>query len=693
MTDAVLRITEERVQLHTNSGEFEWALGDELVEIARDPAGVKAMEFTAALEFGASPQHRTDIGLRLYRAVFDAAPAGRWEELQDEASEKDPLHVRIDIECPALARLPWELMRDKRQTWSRNNRVLLRRGRRVGISTESPPELGPLRVLLVVCNPSDRRLLADQELAMIGAALTQLPGRVHTEVIDGPSLRELIAEVAHVRPHVLHFIGHGMRAVAGDTGGLHFNAAQPVIGPPDPHWEEPEESWTLGPEQMDHLYASWKPRLVVLNACRQAHAPAAEFADLIETCLERGSLAVVAMQADIESPAAAEFSHSLYQDLADARSIDAAVTAARNHLHIDDSDGPSWALPVLQCGVEDPRDVVRVEFGHPEPALTRWNKSWPFAELAMFVGRAKERRTGWWEHPDDADAAPPDRLLAITSARQKAGKTWLAKWCLLTCMLRGEDVTYADLADYTDRGDSDEPVTLGWPAVLRALREACTDDKRQPNAMHVTDFARFNQVLNLASQGGRRWAEGMPSPAFDLGQPFMVDADRHAEARRAEIFQAFLNTLRNRAVARRRPHLLAIDNVQRISESEFSDALLPLLLGPVQEAGGDFPLRILTVAPQSWPGFRHLQKFMEGSPVVLTDLQQPDYKRLAREFWERQRHENKVLRRQRFRDFEALLDGMNGLKGHQQSFHVGMYQRVLDTWLAMGDVDGMEEAG
>ncbi|MGD6747742.1 hypothetical protein ACOKM3_38570 [Streptomyces sp. BH106] len=76
--------------------------------------------------------------------------------------------------------------------------------------------------------------------------------------------------------------------------------------------------------------------------------------------------------------------------------------------------------------------------------------------------------------------------------------------------------------------------------------------------------------------------------------------------------------------------------------------------------------------------------------MVLTNLQQPHYKRLAREFWERQRHENQNLRRQRFQDFEALLDGMNGLKGNQQSFHVGMYQRVLDTWLDMG---GMREAG
>ncbi|MHB9757029.1 CHAT domain-containing protein [Streptomyces sp. BYX5S] len=688
MTDVVLRITEDLVRLHTNTGESAWALGDELVQVARDPSGTKALEFTGALEFGATPQQRADVGLRLCQGVFDAAPAGLWPGLLNEASEREPLRVRVDIECRELSRLPWELMRDKRQAWWRNGRLLMRRGR-VVTSVKSPHEItrGPLRVLLVVCNPRDRHLLADQELAMIGAALTQLPGRVHTEVVDGPSLRELIAEVAHVRPHVLHFIGHGMRAVAGDAGGLHFNAAQPETGSPDPRWPTAEETWTLGPEQMDHLYDSWTPRLVVLNACRQAHAPAAEFADLIDTCLERGSAAVVAMQADIESPAAAQFSYALYQDLARARSIDAAITAARKHLHIDEPNGASWALPVLQCGVKDPGDVVRVEFGHVEPELTRLNRSWPFAELAMFLGRDRERRTGWWEQCEGA--APPDRLLAITSAQQRSGKTWLAKWCLLTCMLRGEDVTYIDLADYTGRGDGDEPVTLDWLAVLRALREACTD-KRQPDSMNAADFNRFNQVLNLAAQGGRQWAERMPSSEVDLGHSFAVDADRHAEARRAEIFQEFRDTLRRRAVARRRPHLLAIDSAQRIMESEFRTALLPLLLGPVQEAEGDFPLRILAVAPQSWPGFKHLQEFMPGAPVVLTDFQLHDYKRLAREFWERNVHENQVLRRQSFARFEEILDR---LKGNQQTFHVWDYQEALDTWLKLSGLGALKEAG
>ncbi|MEU7577927.1 CHAT domain-containing protein [Streptomyces sp. NPDC041068] len=687
MTDVVLSIHKDHVRLHRDTGETEWPLGDELVEIMHDASGRKAEEFTGALEPGVSQQARIKAGLRLHEGLLGGAPDGLWQELQNEASEGAPLRVRLDIDCLPLAALPWELMRDRQRALWRNSRVLLRRGRHVGSpgKEEETSRMGPLRALLVVCNPRDPNLLADCELAMIGAALTGLPGRIHTEVIDGPSLTELAAELAHVRPHVLHFIGHGMRAVPGDMGGLHFNAQQPVAAADDPQWKTAQEPWTLGPDEMHHLYDKWTPRLVVLNACRQAHAPAAELTALVDTCLDRGSAAVVAMQADIESPAAAQFSHALYQDLARARSIDAALTEVRNHLHKTEPDGPSWALPVLQCGVHDPGEVVRMDFGHAEPELTRLNGSWPFADLAMFLGRAKERRTGWWEQ---CGANPPQRLLAITSAQRESGKTWLAKWCLLTCMLRGEDVTYADLSAYAGRGNGDDPVTLDWLAVLRALRRACTDP-RQPDPMLPAEFARFNQVLNRALRGGRDWAQRLPASSEDRGDPFVVESDRHAEARKREIFQAFLSTLRSRAQSRRRPHLLAIDHAQGIIESDFRAVLLPLLLGPVQEMKDEFPLRVLAVTPQSWPGFRHLQEFMRGDPVALTDFQLYDYKRLAREFWERQVHSSRVPREWTFKGFEQVLDA--ALQGSsQQSFPVTAYQQMLDVLLGMA---GMREAG
>ncbi|MEV0125294.1 CHAT domain-containing protein [Streptomyces sp. NPDC050703] len=687
MSDIVLSIHKNYVRLHRDTGEIEWLLGDELVEIMHDRSGLKGEAFMGALESDASRQTRLDIGLRLFEGLLGGAPPGLWQELQDAADENCPLRVRIDIDSTELAVLPWELMRDRQRPLWLNSRVLLRRGRHAGSpgKTEEGDRMGPLRTLIVVCNPRDPDLLADQELAKIGAALTCLPGRVHTEVLDGPSLTELAAELALVRPHVLHFIGHGMRAVAGDPGGLHFNARQPGGATGEGQEKPPTPAWTLGPDEMHHLYDRWTPRLVVLNACRQAHAPAARFAGLIEVCLERRSAAVVAMQADIASPAAAEFSHVLYEDLARARSIDAALTKVRQRLQMREPDGPAWALPVLQCGMSDPTEVIRMDFGHAEPELTRLNGSGLFGDLAMFLGRAKERRTGWW---DQRETGRPEQLLAITSAQRATGKTWLAKWCLLTCMLRGDDVTYANLSEYEGRGNA--PVTLDWLAVLRALRDACTD-RRQPDPMPPQEFAMFNRVVNRGRVGGEIWAQRLPTSDTDDGGPFLVDVDRHAETRKQEIFQAFLSTLRARIQARRRPHLLAIDNVDKTIESDFRTALLPHLLTPVQETRDEFPLRLLAVAPQSWPGFRHLQEVMPGEPVVLTDFQLYDYKRLAREFWERKVHSSTVPERWKFEMFEQVLDSYaRAFQGGHQAVPVTVYQQMLDVLLSMA---GMREAG
>ncbi|WP_306332160.1 hypothetical protein, partial [Streptomyces sp. KL109B] len=241
-------------------------------------------------------------------------------------------------------------------------------------------------------------------------------------------------------------------------------------------------------------------------------------------------------------------------------------------------------------------------------------------------------------------------------------------------------VTYADLASYSGGGKDEDPVILDWLAVLRALRDACMDP-RQPDPMLPKDFAEFNQVLNLAARGGRRWAERMPSSEVDSGDSFHMDADRHAEARMGEIFQTFLRTLRSRARTRRRSRLLAIDHAEGIIENDFQAVLSPLLLRSVQENDDEFPLRVLMVTPQNWPGFRHLKMLMDSAPVVLTDLPGHEYRRLRREFWARQVHAGRVPADVTFSSFEEVLDAM--YRGGSDFFTVGVYQRVLDLLLRM----------
>ncbi|MHC3471424.1 CHAT domain-containing protein [Streptomyces sp. 7R007] len=685
MTDVVLSIDCSEVLLNTGGEEVRWPLGAVLAEIVRDEDGPTAQRFTTALAFTADRETRRKIGEELYEALLDGAPGG-WAELLEAASEEHPLRVRIDVGCPQLAPLPWELMRAGRagrRLWL-DNRVLLRRGRIMEhparITPVSPQ--GPLRVLLVVCNPEDPELLADCELAMVGAALADLPGRVHAEVIDGPSLPELVTALTQVRPHVLHFIGHGTPAVVGDRGGLHFNTQPPARRGDGGDTVVPRarKSWTLDAERAHHLYDKWTPRLVVLNACRQAHARIAAFENLVDTCLGRGSFAVLAMQADIQSPAAAEFSRSLYTRLAQGQSIDEAVRGVRGDLDMSDSEGPSWALPVLQCGLSDPAEVVPVEFGRREPELTRLNRNWPFDELAMFLGRAKERRIGWWEQCDQP--GDPVRVFAITSAHRRSGKTWLAKWCLLTCMLRGEDVTYVDLTDPRIGDKDDDCVSMGWLEVVRSVRNACLDT-RQPDPMAEADFVRFHRVLNRAARGGPAWSQQHPTPDCDQGHRFVVESDRHAETRKRQIIDAFLDVLRARAKEQRRSHVIALDQTEQIAESDFRNVLLPLLLSAVQESDDEFPLRVLVVAPQTWSGYRYLAETLPREPVVLTESFPVDEApRLAREFWERKSWHRQVPDHLSYDDFKRLVDA---LPKNRQRFPVTVFHDLLSVLTDMRD--------
>ncbi|WP_419997985.1 CHAT domain-containing protein [Streptomyces boninensis] len=689
MTDVVVTITATQVSLQNGDRTVDWPLGAELAAVAQDPAGAGAAEFHRALEPEADSGQRRAVGRRLYDAVFGGAPDDSWRALVAAATPENLLRVMVDIQDPVLDTLPWELMHDEGQhaLW-RNGRVLLRRGRATGNQVSA--EKGPLRALLVVCNPADHTLLADQELAKIGAALARLPGRIHTEVVNGPSSTDLRAELIAVRPHILHFIGHGMRAVEGDGPGIDFNlepenGAKNGDGNGRPQWGGPPKGqWTLDRDALEILLSDGRaPRLVLFNVCRQTGAPSADFGSLVTACLDQGAGAVVAMQGDIESPAAVEFSYELYRNLSRARPIDKVVTEVRKHLYLTDPARSSWALPVLKCAVPDPDAVTRQIWGHAEPELSSRNRQWPFDELPMFLGRAKERRTGWWHlcEGDSPEAGTGERLLAITSEQAGSGKTWQAKWCLLTCMLLGEDVTYCDLAAHAGRGDADDHMTLDWLAVLRALCKACTDP-RQPDPMTDADFARFHQMLNRATRGGPEFSRGLEVSDADQNYRFDVEEGR-ADDRHKAIFQEFLSTLKNRAAARQRPHLLALDHAEWIIDSDVGGVLKPLLFDPVRkvpEPPEEYPVRMLLVASQSWRGFRHLQDVMPVSPVVLGDFPPHEYLRLTREFWERTIQEKPALRELPYEAFEGVA--LAARRNREGPFRITLFKMMLELLLA-----------
>src|SRR6202012_5700436 len=111
------------------------------------------------------PAQRAAAADRLSAAVFSSQVGELWRSAAELAAAGHRLRVRLDIRPDRLRALPWELLRwDGQGSFPRKH---LSAWRGPEPQRAGDDERGPVRVLLVVCNPLDNRVKADEELAMI----------------------------------------------------------------------------------------------------------------------------------------------------------------------------------------------------------------------------------------------------------------------------------------------------------------------------------------------------------------------------------------------------------------------------------------------------------------------------------------------------------------------------------------------
>ena len=286
-------------------------------EIARALAWLEqAPGDTAALEA---------FGEQLYRAVFTGQVARVYEGAR--LAEGGPLRLRLILDSPLVARIPWELLYDPdRQTFVALTVPLVR-----GASLIEPARQiqahPPLRVLVVDAFPAGVPKLQNQwEVSGIRQALTGLVKRRRAEVVTlshitlrrlQDALREA-ADPAHPRPyHALHFIGHGHHdLVTGETFLLFEDEAGEVDA--------------VGPQELAAILRPYDVKLVFLNACGSVQSSTLDVAQgFAPTLMASGVPAVVGMQAMVGDDAARRFALDFYAAVADGRPVDAALLDAR----------------------------------------------------------------------------------------------------------------------------------------------------------------------------------------------------------------------------------------------------------------------------------------------------------------------------------------------------------------------------
>ncbi|MCX4689733.1 CHAT domain-containing protein [Kitasatospora purpeofusca] len=342
-----------------------------------------------------------------------------------------PAHTLLDIRCPRLRTLPWELVAAPGDpvplcigvgpglTFAR----LLRPASAL-LNTRLDPLHLPLR-LLVVIGDTDPRLGAEKEAGRIRARLTEPFGEWHVEVVRTPTSDELASRLADLTPHVLHFIGHQQR----DGTGAGVLTVRP------PH----QEPWDITGATVHGVLTAHVPRLVVLNACDTA-GHAAE--PLLTGLMSSGVAAVVGMSGGIESGPAGRFAEEFYAALGRAETVDRAVLTARQALLRADLARVDWARPVLV--VRDTRDTVLTRL----PALRvanetdkrfahkRWN-------LRYAVDRVTERRALF----DGFAPTGPDAPVTVVTGGPGTGKATLVRSVLHTWYRNGALTLWTDLEE------------------------------------------------------------------------------------------------------------------------------------------------------------------------------------------------------------------------------------------------------
>jgi len=293
------------------------------------------------------------LGTLLYEALFkDDKIVTFFEQALERAKAKGPeerLLLRLTFQKAAseLRILPWEyLYRPETETAPG---YFLSTGVRMVLSRYMPtttgdqplkPEEAPLNVLMVVSNPGGKDLgpVAPDEVIQTIQDLQKQRYPININILDKPTVTNLLDTLENSTPHVLHFVGYG-------------------------HYIEPKDRSEIALLAPDENGAVWKsdddfaeiftqagsfPSLVFLHLWDSTSVdPNANFDRLAPRLILENIPMVVAMRYPITKAAAIDFCLQFYRELARGKPVEHAVQAGRYRITLNDPKAYIFGSPVL----------------------------------------------------------------------------------------------------------------------------------------------------------------------------------------------------------------------------------------------------------------------------------------------------------------------------------------------------------
>ena len=289
----------------------------------------------------ADEQPVQEFGRQLFEFAFPPeVRAGLLAARHQAAQQGTPVRLRLRVQPPELAALPWEFLYDP----GRDDYLCLSTPLVRYLDVPEPRRpltvTPPLQILAMVARPHDLDPLnTEHEQRRLTEALLPLER-------SGQGAAALGGRADLVGP-----AGTPWTRAAG-TSSTSSATATSIPKAAKVSWAWPGR--TVGVHRLAAsdlallLQEHHSLRLVVLNSCDTARASAADrFSSTASVLMRRGIPAVVAMQYEISDPAAIAFARGFYTALAAQHPVDQAVTRARQSIKFTRRNTLEWATPVL----------------------------------------------------------------------------------------------------------------------------------------------------------------------------------------------------------------------------------------------------------------------------------------------------------------------------------------------------------
>lgn len=377
--------------------------------VAGSPAGEmgisEAVECALARDFRASLQALLEdrleqpkvieLGGRLGELLLPAGPVSQLFERSLGRLKKDQgLRLRLRIEAPELASIPWELAylplpgarvgeRDARGFLGLQSRLSLVRHELLSAPLEDLPALPEPRLVCVLSGARSAGLPAldlDREERSIRAGVEA--AGIQMVALTSATLAGLQSALDG-GAHLFHYAGHGifderMGEIPRTSEGEGYLLLEGAAGGP---LEVPAE-------QVGRNLAAANVRLALLNGCETGRRDAAHsWTGIAPALAQQGVPAVLANQFKVSDEAAIELSRRFYEKLATGEPVDAAVTAARLALSNLASARPrDFATPVLYLRLAEDSDGVLLPKAPAEAKETAPPNRWFWLNLALLAG-------------------------------------------------------------------------------------------------------------------------------------------------------------------------------------------------------------------------------------------------------------------------------------------------------------------